>query len=50
MFSPFLAKMLGTGERDSRECCQIVNEAVREWFDCYVKEDGQRTPAIKNVY
>lgn len=50
MFSPLLADMLGTGERDSRECIEIVNSLVKEWFDCYVKEEGQRTPRIKNKY
>lgn len=50
LFSPFLAGMLGTGERDSREVIEITNEMVREWFDAYVKEDGVRTPAIKSVY
>lgn len=50
MFSPFLAEMLGTGERDSRECIEIVNSLVEEWFDCYVKEEGQQTPIIKSKY
>ncbi len=50
LFSPFLASMLGTGDRDSRECIEIMNSLVKEWFDCYVKEDGQRTPHIKSKY
>ncbi len=50
LFSPTLAGMLGTGERDGREVIEITNDVVREWFDAYVKEDGVRTPAIKNVY
>ena len=50
LFSPALSNMLGTGERDSRECIEIVNSSVREWFDCYLKEDGRRTPSIKSEY
>ena len=50
VFSPFLAGMLGTGERDSREAIEITNDCVREWFDCYLKNDGNYIPHIKDVY
>lgn len=50
LFSPTLAKMLGTGDRDSREAIEITNECVREWFDAYVKGDGSVTPHIKAEY
>ena len=50
VFSPFLAGMLGTGERDSREAIEITNDCVREWLDCYLKNDGNYIPHIKDVY
>ena len=50
MFSPFLAGMLGTGERDSREAIEITNGLVKDWFDCYLKEDGSYIPPVKSVY
>ena len=50
VFSPFLAGMLGTGERDSREAIEITNNCVREWFDCYLKSDGDYIPHLKDVY
>lgn len=50
MFSPFLADMLGTGERDSREAIEITNGLVRDWFDCYLKEDGSYIPPVKPAY
>lgn len=50
MFSPFLAGMLGTGDRDAREAIEITNDCVREWFDCYLKEDGRFVPRIRDVY
>ena len=42
--------MLGTGERDGREAIEITNGVVREWFDCYLKNDGNFIPRIKDVY
>ena len=50
MFSPTLAGMLGTGDRDAREAIEITNNCVREWFDCYLKNDGRFVPRIKDVY
>ena len=50
VFSPFLAGMLGTGERDGREAIEITNGVVRELFDCYLKNDGNFIPRIKDVY
>lgn len=43
MFSPVLAKMLGTGEVNSEECMQTVNQLVREFFDEYLKGVGTFT-------
>lgn len=50
VFSPTLADMLGTGDRDAREAIEITNNCVREWFDCYLKNEGSYTPHIRNVY
>ena len=50
LFSPTLAGMLGTGDRDAREVIEITNGCVREWFDCYLKNDGRTTPDIKEIY
>lgn len=40
MFSPVLASMLGTGDVDSVECMQKVNQLVLEFFDVYLKQIG----------
>lgn len=48
LVSPVLADMLGTGERDSKECIGIVNELTADWFDCYLK--GESKPIIKASY
>ena len=40
LFSPFLGKLLGSGERGTEECMTIVNAAVRSFFDCYLKGEG----------
>ena len=37
LFSPLLAKVLGTGSVDSRYCIEITNKLVKEFFDCYLK-------------
>ena len=41
MFSPFLAGMLGKGSVDPEECMTEVNQIVLEFFDCYLKGEGE---------
>jgi len=48
MFSPFLAKQLGTGEIDSAECMDTVNQLVRGFFDAKLKGEG--TFEVKDCY
>lgn len=43
MFSPVLAKMLGTGEVNPEECMQTVNRLVLAFFDEYLKGMGTFT-------
>ncbi|MCR5848527.1 MAG: hypothetical protein K6G75_10475 [Lachnospiraceae bacterium] len=43
LFSPFLAKMLGTGDIDAGECIDKVNAIVLSFFDCYLKGEGDFT-------
>lgn len=38
MFSPFLARKLGTGSIDSRYCIEEMNNVVLNYFDFYLKE------------
>lgn len=40
LLSPFIGKMLGSGERDKKETMMIVNSIVRDFFDCYLKGEG----------
>ncbi len=40
LFSPTLAKMLGTGTIDSRYCIETMNRIVREYFGYYLKGEG----------
>ena len=40
MFSPVIASMLGTGDADSEECMQTVNQLVLGFFDTYLKGMG----------
>ncbi len=37
LFSPFLAKNLGTGSVDPGECIDKVNELVVQFYDCFLK-------------
>lgn len=48
MISPFLAKMLGVGDVDARECIGNVNEVVLAFFDHYLK--GEESLALQNEY
>ena len=40
LFSPTLAKMLGTGTVDSREMILSLNSIVLDFFECYLKGEG----------
>lgn len=48
LFSPFLGKMLGSGERDTAEAMTIVNSLVRSFFDSFLKGEGDFT--LQDVY
>ena len=41
MFSPFLAKMLGTGTVDAEKCMMAVNRTVLKFFNCFLKGNGE---------
>ncbi|MGN0678166.1 MAG: alpha/beta hydrolase family protein [Oscillospiraceae bacterium] len=41
MFSPVLAKNLGTGTVDASECMVTVNRITREFFDRFLKGEGE---------
>ena len=41
LFSPTLARMLGTGEVDSRYCIKTMNQVVLEFFDNTLKDSGK---------
>lgn len=43
LFSPFLAKNLGTGSVDPGKCIDQVNALVLRFFDCYLKDAGEFT-------
>ena len=40
LLSPFLGKMLGSGERDTAETMEIVNSLVLGFFNTYLKGEG----------
>lgn len=48
LFSPTLARVLGTGTVDKLRCINIMNEVVLEFFDSYLKNDG--VPDIQKEY
>lgn len=48
LFSPILAAKLGTGSRDARECVEIMNEVVLQYFDHYLQ--GKDALNIKESY
>ena len=48
MFSPVIAKYLGTGEVDSRKCLESLNGVIREFFDWRLK-DAEK-PEFKEEY
>ena len=47
--SPVLAKFLGVGEVDAKECIENVNEMVLTYFDYYLKQEGSLTE-LQEVY
>ena len=49
LFSPVLAKLLGVGSVDARECMENVNEVVLTFFDYYLKGEGS-LDVLKEVY
>ncbi|MDO5559577.1 MAG: hypothetical protein Q4F95_08245 [Oscillospiraceae bacterium] len=48
MFSPMLAKFLGTGDVNSRECLTSMNGVIREFFDWRLKDAAE--PDFKEEY
>ncbi|MBR4223346.1 MAG: hypothetical protein IKR73_00895 [Oscillospiraceae bacterium] len=48
LFSPFLAKGLGTGSIDPEECIDKTNALVLSFFDAYLKDSG--TFAVQESY
>ena len=40
LLSPFLGKVLGSGERSTEETMTIVNSLVLSFFNCYLKGEG----------
>ncbi len=43
LFSPFLANMLGHGDVNSEECIDQINEITLNFFNCYLKGNGEFT-------
>ncbi len=41
LFSPPLASLLGVGEVDATECIVTMNEIILQFFDCYLKGEGE---------
>ncbi len=48
LLSPFLGKMLGSGERDTAETMTIVNSLVLDFLNCYLKGEGVFT--VRDIY
>lgn len=48
LFSPTLAKMLGVGTVDARDCIETTNQVVLSFFDSYLKNMGE--PNIQKEY
>lgn len=48
LLSPFIGKMLGSGNRDKKESMMIVNSIVLDFFDCYLK--GESGFSVQKVY
>lgn len=41
LFSPVLAAMLGTGTVDERECVETMNAVTLQFFDSFLKDEGE---------
>lgn len=41
MFSPTLAKLLGTGKVDSRYCIETMNQIILDYFNYYLKDEKE---------
>ena len=41
LFSPVLASLLGSGSLDKTECIETMNRIILEFFDCYLKGEGE---------
>jgi len=41
LISPFFAKQLGTGDIDPEQCTDTLNELILEFFDAYLKGQGE---------
>ena len=41
LISPFLASKLGMGELDAKECIMTMNGLVLQFFDHYLKGQGE---------
>lgn len=48
LFSPFLGKKLGKGERDTAEAMMIINSLVLKFLNCYLKGEGVFT--VEEIY
>jgi dienelactone hydrolase len=48
LLSPLLGRLLGSGERDTKETMTIVNSLVLDFFNCYLKGEGVFT--VNAVY
>ena len=48
LFSPFLGKKLGKGERDTAEAMTIINSLVLKFLNCYLKGEGVFT--VQEIY
>lgn len=48
LFSPTLAKTLGVGEIDERDCVETMNRIVLEFFNAYLKHENH--PIIEKEY
>jgi dienelactone hydrolase len=43
LFSPILANMLGSGDVNSEECIDQINQITLDFFNCYLKGNGEFT-------
>jgi len=48
LFSPIHASFLGVGEVDATECITTMNEVILDYFNCYLKDQGE--VVIKECY